>query len=258
MELPKIKINDFEGPFDLLLHLIKKNQMSIYNIKIFEITNQYLNYLNSMKEMDLEITSEFIVVAATLIEIKSKYLLPKIKQEEEEEDDEKVLIEKLILYKKIKGVSVYFKDKYLNTGEVYSKKPEIIEEKKEKINNDDLLKNITLLDLYNVYNNLLEIYNNKQNKNNVIQRKIYVDKYKVEDKLDYILKKMKEENIYDFSQLVQDSECKLETVVTFLALLEMIKQRMIKVYQSDSFSRIIIERREEHAEKESDSNSIYG
>lgn len=257
MELPKIKINDFEGPFDLLLHLIKKNQMSIYNIKIFEITNQYLNYLNNMKEMDLEITSEFIVVAATLIEIKSKYLLPKIKQEDDEEDDEKALIEKLILYKKIKGVSAYFKDKYLNTGEVYSKKPEIIEEKKEKISNDDLLKNITLLDLYNIYNNLLEIYNNKQNKNNVIQRKIYVDKYKIEDKLDYIVKKLNEENIYDFSQLVQDSECKLETVVTFLALLEMIKQRMVKVYQSDSFSRIIIERREEHAEEESNSNSIY-
>eukprot|EP00831_Metopus_contortus_P021665 TRINITY_DN19735_c0_g1_i1.p2 TRINITY_DN19735_c0_g1~~TRINITY_DN19735_c0_g1_i1.p2 ORF type:complete len:146 (-),score=48.34 TRINITY_DN19735_c0_g1_i1:75-512(-) len=124
MEFPKIKIKDFEGPFDLLLHLIKKNQMNIYNVKIFEITNQYLNYLNTMKEMDLEITSEFIVVAATLIEIKSKYLLPKSKKEDEEdEDDEKILLEKLILYKKIKGVSIYFKDKYLNTGEVFSKKP---------------------------------------------------------------------------------------------------------------------------------------
>ena len=258
MELPKIKINDFEGPFDLLLHLIKKNKMDIYNVKIFEITNQYLNYLNNMKEMDLEITSEFIVVAATLIEIKSKYLLPKVKQEEEEEDDEKILIEKLILYKKIKGVSGYFKDKYLNTGEVYSKKAEIIEEKKEKINNDDLLKNITLLDLYNIYNNLLEIYNNKQNKANVIQRKIYVDKYKIEDKLEYIRKRIQDENINDFSELIKESECKMETVVTFLALLEMIKQRMIKVYQSDNFGRIIIERREEYAEKESNTNSIYG
>ena len=97
MELPKIKINNFEGPFDLLLHLIKKNQMSIYNVKIYEITTQYLNYLNEMKEMDLEITSEFIVVAATLIEIKSKHLLPKQKKEEEEdeEDSEKNLLEKL-------------------------------------------------------------------------------------------------------------------------------------------------------------------
>ena len=82
MEFPKIKVADFEGPFDLLLHLIKKNKMDIYNIEIHKITNQYLNYLDTMKKMDLEITSEFIVVAATLIEIKSKNLLPKPKVEE--------------------------------------------------------------------------------------------------------------------------------------------------------------------------------
>ena len=99
MELPSIKIDNFEGPFDLLLHLIKKNQMNIYNVEIYKVTNQYLKYLERMKEMDLDITSEFIVVAATLIEIKSKTLLPKVKKEEEEEDDEdieKKLLEKLI------------------------------------------------------------------------------------------------------------------------------------------------------------------
>ena len=166
MELPKIKINNFEGPFDLLLHLIKKNQMSIYNVKIYEITTQYLNYLNEMKEMDLEITSEFIVVAATLIEIKSKHLLPKQKKEEEEdeEDSEKNLLEKLILYKKIKNVSVFFKERYISSGEVYSKKPEVIEEVKDTHNNEDILKNLNLLQLYAMYNNLIEIYNNKQNR----------------------------------------------------------------------------------------------
>ena len=81
MELPKIKVADFEGPFDLLLHLIKKNKMDIYNVEIYKVTNQYLEYLNTRKVMDLEITSEFIVVAATLIEIKSKNLLPKVKVE---------------------------------------------------------------------------------------------------------------------------------------------------------------------------------
>ena len=84
MELPKIKVADFEGPFDLLLHLIKKNKMDIYNVEIYKVTNQYLEYLNTRKVMDLEITSEFIVVAATLIEIKSKNLLPKVKVEEED------------------------------------------------------------------------------------------------------------------------------------------------------------------------------
>lgn len=246
MELPKIKINDFEGPFDLLLHLIKKNQMSIYNVKIFEITNQYLNYINEMKKMDLEITSEFIVVAATLIEIKSKHLLPKSKKEDENEiDDEKSLLEKLIVYKKIKGVSTFFKERYISAGEVYGKRPEIIEEKKEDIIKTDLFKDISLLELYNIYNNLLEIYNNKQNRNNVIQKKIYIDKYKIEDKLEFIMDKLRNEKVNSFSQIIENCECKLECVVTFLALLEMIKQRMVKVYQSDNFKNILIERRVE-------------
>jgi len=246
MELPNIKINDFEGPFDLLLHLIKKNQMSIRNVKIFEITNQYLKYLNEMKAMDLEITSEFIVVAATLIEIKSKYLLPKVKKESEnEEDDEINLLEKLIMYREIKGVSMFFKERYISAGEVYGKKPEIIEEKKEYVDKKDLLKNISLLELYNIYNNLLEIYNNKQNRNNIIQKKIYVDKYKIEDKLDYIMDKLRHENIINFSEIIKNCECKLEYIVTFLALLEMIKQRMVKVYQSNNFTNILIERGQE-------------
>lgn len=248
MELPKIKINDFEGPFDLLLHLIKKNQMSIYNVKIFEITNQYLNYINEMKEMDLEITSEFIVVAATLIEIKSKHLLPKSKKEDESEiDDEKSLLEKLIVYRKIKGVSTFFKERYISAGEVYGKRPEIIEEKKEDVIKTDLFKDTSLLELYNIFNNLLEIYNNKQNRNNVIQKKIYIDKYKIEDKLEFIMDKLRNEKVNSFSEIIETCECKLECVVTFLALLEMIKQRMVKVYQSDNFKNILIERRIEDA-----------
>ena len=244
MELPNIKINDFEGPFDLLLHLIKKNQMSIYNVKIFEITNQYLKYINEMKDMDLEITSEFIVVAATLIEIKSKHLLPIPKKEDENEDyDEKNLLEKLIVYKKIKGVSSFFKERYISAGEVYGKKPEVIEEKIDDVVKKDLLKDISFIELYNIYSNLLEIYNNKQNRSNVIQKKIYVDKYKIEDKLAYIMNKLKNENVNSFSEIIKTCECKLEYVVTFLALLEMVKQRMIKVYQSDNFKNILIERR---------------
>lgn len=248
MELPKIKINNFEGPFDLLLHLIKKNQMSIYNVKIHEITNQYLNYLNEMKEMDLEITSEFIVVAATLIEVKSKHLLPKYKKDEEDDvDQEKELLEKLIVYKKIKGVSTFFRDRYVSAGEVYGKKPEIIEEKKDDNIKVDLFKDISLIELYSIYNNLLEIYNNKQNRNNIIQRRIYVDKYKIEDKLEYIMNKIKNEDMHNFFEIIEKCECKLECVVTFLALLEMIKQRMVKVYQSENFKNIIIERRIDNA-----------
>lgn len=246
MELPKIKVADFEGPFDLLLHLIKKNKMDIYNVEIYKVTNQYLEYLNTRKVMDLEITSEFIVVAATLIEIKSKNLLPKVKVEEEEneEDIEIKLMERLIEYKRFKVVSEFFNDKYVSSGEVFSKKPEVIEEiKPEKVDNDDIFKNITLLDLYNIYNKILENYREKQNKVNVVQKNIYVDKYKVEDKMEELLKKFNSVEVIEFNNLMKESSCKLETVVIFLALLELIKIRTIQVFQDENFSNILIKRR---------------
>ncbi|MCI6190139.1 MAG: segregation/condensation protein A [Clostridium sp.] len=249
MELPKIKVANFEGPFDLLLHLIKKNKMNIYNVEIYKITNQYLAYLDTMKEMDLEITSEFIVVAATLIEIKSKTLLPKIKnnnEEEDEEDIEKKLLEKLILYKKIKASTLFFKDKYLNSGDVYSKKPEIIEEIKSDKDTNDSLKNISLLDLYRIYNNLLETYLNKQNKTTTIQKNIQVDKYKIEDKIEYLKNTIPTGKIVAFDDLTLECECKLEYVVTFLALLELMKLKTVKVYQNEGFGNILIERRIEN------------
>lgn len=250
MDFPNIRIKNFEGPFDLLLHLIKKNQMDIYNVEISKITNQYLKYLDDMKVMDLELTSEFIVVAATLIEIKSKHLLPKSKNEdEEEEDQEKDLLEKLIVYRKIKRAAEFFKEKYISSGELYTKKPEIIEEIKKPESNEDLLKNLTLLELYNMYNNLLEIYNNKRNTANVIQKKIFVDKYKIEDKMDQMLLLLKENKSSRFSEIMAGCECKLECIVSFLALLEMVKLRKIKVYQSDNFNNIIIERRDDIEEE---------
>jgi len=249
MELPNIKIDNFEGPFDLLLHLIKKNKMDIYNVEILKVTSQYLGYLDQMKEMDLDITSEFIVVAATLIEIKSKTLLPKIKDVvEDEEDIEKRLLEKLILYKEIKESTSFFRDRYIQGGNVFTKKPEIIEEIKSIKDNEDIFKNVSLLDLFQIYNNVLEIHSNKQNKSNVIQKKVYSDKYKVDDKVNYLSQRLKTDKITEFDELMQECECKMECVVTFLALLEMIKQRVVKVYQSSSFGNIMIERLREEDE----------
>lgn len=249
MELPKIKVDDFEGPFDLLLHLIKKNKMDIYNIEIYKITNQYLRYLDEMKEMDLEITSEFIVIAATLIEIKSKSLLPKVKVEDENEEDiENKLKLRLIEYKQIKAVSSFFKERHINSGEIYSKKPEIIEIEEEKAPkcNEDIFKNLTLIDLYNIYNNILDTYHNKQNNINVVQRKIYTDKYKVEDKMKELLDRFNNANVIEFRSIIKESESKLETVVTFLALLELIKLRVIIAYQEGNFKEILMKRRVEN------------
>lgn len=244
MEMPKFKVADFEGPFDLLLHLIKKNKMDIYNVEIYKITNQYLEYLDRMKVMDLEITSEFIVIAATLIEIKSKNLLPKIVvQEENEEDIEKKLMERLVEYRKIKAVSEFFKSRYISSGDVYSKHPEIIEDMRPVETNEDIFKNLTLLDLYKIYNRILESYREKQNRENVIQKQIYVDKYKVEDKMDELIEKFNSDSTIEFKAIIKASQCKLETVVTFLALLELIKLRMIKVYQENNFGNILMKRR---------------
>lgn len=248
MIFPNIKVGDFEGPFDLLLHLIKQSKMDIHDIKIYDITNQYLEYLNKMKELDLEVTSEFIVIAATLLEIKSKTLLPKAidEKQQQDEDPRKNLVEKLIVYRKIKQAAELLRTKSLYTGEVFTKKPEIIEDvPKDNSSNDDILKNITMLDLYNLYNKLIELYRGKQNTENTIEKRISVDKYKIEDKMEFIKERILTKDYIEFSSLVFDCECKLEAVVTFLAVLELIKLKLIRVSQKESFGDIFIERMNE-------------
>lgn len=237
-----ININNFQGPFDLLLHLIKKNEMDIYDIKIHEITNQYMEYINEMKEVDLEITSEFIVIAATLLEIKSKFLLPKDKNEEaEEKDPREELVSKLLEYKKFKIVSNYLKQKQEESGLVFSKKPEIIVDDKEINNTQDMLKGITMLELYNLFCKLMNDYNNKLNDNNIYLSKISVDVYKVEDKMNYLLNGVKHKKTLYFSDFIKKCHNKLEMVVTFMALLELVKLKNIKIYQKTNFNDIFME-----------------
>ncbi|MCY6483775.1 segregation/condensation protein A [Clostridium aestuarii] len=239
-----IKIENFEGPFDLLLHLIKKNEMDVYDIKIHEITAQYLRYINNMREIDLEVTSEFIVIAATLLEIKSKMLLPKASKEEDSEDENdprKELISKLLEYKKFKLVADFLKEKEEQSGITFKKKPEIIEEKKEKEDNKDILKDITILELFNIYNDLITRYNNKMNTENVIEKEIPLDKFKVEDKMIEISKQLAKNKRMKFSNFIYESSSKIETVVAFLALLELIKLRAISAIQENSFNEIFIE-----------------
>jgi len=240
-----IKVTNFEGPFDLLLHLIKKNKMNIYDINIVEITNQYLEYLRSMKEMDLEMTSEFIVIAATLIEIKSKYLLPKIKEEsslEDEYDVEKELMDKLVEYRKYKIVAENLKVMEQDTGIMISKKPEIIEEDNHNTKETDFLKNITISDLYNLYNDLMEKYNNKMNKDIIVNKEILIDEYKIEDKMEELKQKLDDFGKIHFTNLIYGYSSKIEVIVMFLALLELIKIRSVRVFQESNFKDIYLER----------------
>lgn len=236
-----IKIENFEGPFDLLLHLIKKNQMDIYDIRIYDITTQYITYLNQMKEMDLEITSEFIVIAATLLEIKSKMLLPRNDKEDEmeEEDPRKELVSKLLEYKKFKLVANFLKEKEDSVGIMFSKKPEIIEDK--RIDNNDILKDITILELFNIYNNLINAHRAKMNTDNIIDKEIPLDKFKIEDKMIELSSKLDKGEKIVFSEVIYKCESKMEMVVTFLALLELIKLRVVSAFQEGAFKEIYVE-----------------
>lgn len=244
-----INIDNFQGPFDLLLHLIKKNEMDIYDIKIHEITSQYMEYLQEMREIDLEITSEFIVIAATLLEIKSKLLLPKAKNEEEEEekDPREELIFKLLEYKKFKTVANYLKQKHEESGLVFSKKPEIIDDKRTNDTND-ILKGITMLELYNLFCKLMNNYDSKINHNNVYLSRISPDEYRVEDKMNYLLDGVKSKRTLYFSDIIKNCQDKLEMVVTFMALLELVKIKSIKIYQKSNFNDIFMERIENDEE----------
>lgn len=240
-----IKLTNFEGPFDLLLHLIKKNKMDIYDIRIYDITSQYLHYIKTMKEMDLEITSEFILIAANLLEIKSKLLLPKNEeiQKDSEKDPRIDLVSKLVEYKKYKLLANFFKERESNSGIIFTKKPEIIEEKnKNSISTEDLLKNISMLDLFNLYDTLINIYLNKINTENIISKEIPIDKFKIEDKIEELMLNFKDKDRIFFSNIRNRCKSKMEIVVTFLALLELIKLRNVKVVQKNNFNEIYIER----------------
>lgn len=240
-----IKIENFEGPFDLLLHLIKKNKMDIYNISIFEITEQYLGYIKLMEEFDLEIASEFILIAATLLEIKSKSLLPKEKPMNE--DDENInpkeeLMRKLLEYNKFKLAATFLRSKEDPTAVVFTKKGEIIEPDVKEPTIEELLKGVTMISLYNLFHSLIQDYNNKINKVNVVQREMHPDSFKIEDKMQVIRSKIHTENKMYFSEFKMMCSCKIEVVVTFLALLELIKNKEIKIIQKSNFEDIYIER----------------
>ncbi|MEG0306354.1 MAG: segregation/condensation protein A [Clostridium sp.] len=238
-----IKTSNFEGPFDLLLHLIKKNQMDIYNISILEITNKYIGYLSEMKELDLDIASEFIVTAATLIELKSKVLLPKKKEPEiEEVDDAQELIDKLLQYKKFKNAAEFLGTRQMNTGVTFTKRPEIIEDTREKKQDaKDLLRNVTMMDLYNMYNSLIEIYLNKMNDGFNMEERIQIEVFKIEDKMEHLKEVLNDGKNTTFASIIKNNKSKIEVIVTFLALLELIKLKDVKVVQNGNFSEIYLE-----------------
>lgn len=240
----EIKIDIFEGPLDLLLHLIKKAEVDIYDIPISEITNQYIEYLKAMEELDLEIASEFLVMAATLLEIKSKMLLPRKKSEDEtavDEDPRKELVEKLVEYKKYKEFAETLKS-IENNNTIFFKPPDIIDD----IDNDEIFfKNITLDNLMSAFKKVVTSYENKFNNRSDIPKIIDHDKYKIEEKMEEIKELIRKKGRITFEVFFEKAECKLELIVIFLAMLELIKEKIIRIYQLENFGEIILEGQEE-------------
>ena len=235
--MDKLLIGDFEGPLDLLLHLIKKSKMEIFDIEISE-TNQYLNYIKSMTDMNLDIASEYLVMASELIEMKSKKLLPKNEEKEEDEeveDPEVVLKRRLVEYQKYKESTNVFRDLEKNRSSYYTKAPESLKKYSlEKLENDG---SVDVYDLLDAFQKLLERQEFNKPKNTKIARKELSVKERIV-KIRDILRVNKRVN---FVELFDDFS-KPYVVVTFLSVLEMVKSREINIKQDNNFSDIYIER----------------
>ena len=231
------KINEFEGPLDLLLHLIKENKMDIMNIEIEKITEQYISYLNEQEKMNLEIASEYLVMASELIELKSKLLLPNPKVEETEEeqvDPREELVNRLLEYQAYKEITKVLKEKEELRKEIYTKSPENIKnyiEEDTKLSSD-----ITLDDLVEAFKKYLERKKeSKPLKTKVTTNEISVSSRRLEIKS--ILKKKPRVSFFELFPVLN----KEYIVATFLAILEMAKNKELKITQEKNFDDIICE-----------------
>ena len=233
-----IKINEFEGPLDLLLHLIKESNINIQDIEINEITKQYLDYINKMEELNINVAASYLVMAAELMEIKSKSLLPMTEEEPLEEDEEEVsrenLINKLLEYEKYKNMVNTFKDMEEDRQNIYVKAP-------EKVSNyiDELIVNNTdtsVDDLVNAFKKFLE----RVDREKPITTKITNKEYSIKERKKSIRNLLKEKQKVLFTDLFEERTVGF-IVVTFLSILEMTKEKEVIIKQDANFKDITIE-----------------
>lgn len=230
----EIKLQEFEGPLDLLLHLIKKNEVDIFDIPISQITDQYILYINQLKEYDMELTSEFVLMAAQLIQIKSKLLLPPDEDQEGEEiDPREELAQKIYEYKIFKEISQYMKEREENYLKIYFKDPEYHHDVEKVVTP------ISIIELMNAYKKVLAI-NKLYVDDKASPHKIEREAIKVEDKVKEILHRLKGKSKLKFSSLFTFPTSRTNIVTTLLALLELIKGNLISFQQYSVCDEIII------------------
>lgn len=240
-----VKLEVFEGPLDLLLHLIDKNKIDIYDIPIVEITNQYMEYIRNMQREDLNIMSEFLVMAATLLDIKCRMLLPKeVNEEGEEEDPRQELVEQLLQYKMYKYIAYELKDRELDSDMILYKGttiPEEVKEYVEPVDLDKLLGDLTLQKLGAIFQEVMKRQTDKIDPVRSKFGKIEKEEVTLTDKFTYIHGYMKDHQKFSFRQLLEKQHTKMHIVVTFLAILEMMKLGEINVRQEETCGDIMIE-----------------
>ena len=229
------KINEFEGPLDLLLHLIKESKMNIMDIEIEKITDQYMNYLDLQEKMNLEIASEYLVMASELIELKSKLLLPNPKNEEgEEEDPREELVNRLLEYQAYKEITKVLQDKENLRKEIYTKAPENIRNYVEE--DVSITTDVTLDDLVEAFKKYLE----RKKETKPLQTKITVNEVTVSSRrhdIKNLLRTKKRVSFFELFPVVS----KKYVIATFLAVLEMAKSHELTITQDGTFDDIICE-----------------
>ena len=233
-----IRLENFEGPLDLLCHLIDKNKMNIYDIKLSEITDQYIDYINTMERMNLEVTSEFIIMASTLLYLKSKNLLPN-EVEDEKELTEEELLQRIIEYKKYKEISKKLRENYI----IYSKRcfrmQEEIELPKQKLEKEYGKEIIP-----ESYMSVIEKNSNRLNKNaKNIEKIAIVDTYTVAEKVKEMFKVLLKKPRFVFNKLYKvSSSNKQEVVTAFSGLLELSRRSKVTTSQEKLFGDIVVEK----------------
>lgn len=239
-----VKLPVFEGPLDLLLHLIDKNKIDIYDIPIALITSQYMEYIQAMEKSDMNVMSEFLLMAATLLDIKCRLLLPAEETEEgEEEDPRQELVEQLLEYKLYKFMSYELRDRQSDGQRVLYKEPNIPEEVLkyvEPVDLDKLLGDITLAQLNDIFQDVLRKREDKIDPVRSRFGKIEKEEVSLNDKLAYVRDYIKQCPRCSFRDLLAGQAGKVQVIITFLAVLELMKVGTIQIEQEHIFDEIVI------------------
>ena len=241
----EFKLQVFEGPLDLLLHLLEKNKVSIYDIPIVEITNQYMEYIRQMQQNDLNVMSEFMVMAATLLDIKSKMLLPAQETEDEEAEDPRAeLVQQLLEYKLYKSMAFELKDRQVDASHVFYKEPTIPAEVaayQPPIDTQELVADLSLNQLNDIFKSVLKRQKDKIDPIRSKFGEIKKEEVSLEDKMGYLTEYATSHRFFSFRQLLEKQSSRLEIIVTFLAVLELMKSGTIYISQEKTFDDIKIE-----------------